>query len=88
MATPLKSLYDRTDKRQAKREQDEIQRQWNLVRKEFEEIVFSDEFNEAAFQIFSEQWIKWAEAWNNKPVITLANPRMFHDYAINQDLYE
>jgi len=88
MAHPIKAHYARTDKRQAKREQEEIQRQWDRVRKEFEAIVFNDDFNEEAFQAFSEQWIKWAEAWNNKPVITLANPRMFHDYAINQEIFE
>lgn len=88
MARQLKSHYVRTDKRQAKREQDEIMRQANAVIDEFEAIVFNDDFHEAMFQKFSEQWIKWAEAWNNKPVITLANPRMFHDYAINQEIYE
>ncbi len=88
MAYGLKPRYDRADKRQAQREQEVIDAQFDRVRNDFESIIFKDDFDERFFQVFNDQWIKWANAFNNKKVICLANPRCFHDYALNQNLYE
>ncbi len=87
MAYGLKPTYDRTDKRQAAREQEEIVKQWNRVSMEFEEMLFSDDFDERFFQLFNEQWIKWATAFNKRKVVAMANPRAFHDEYINPDYF-
>ncbi len=86
MARALQLKYDRSDKRQAAREQDKLERQLAVLLKEILDDFEDNGWIEEPLK-YHERWMKFSENWNDQHgVICLANPRYIHDYLISHEI--